>query len=329
VCTEEKVSLVESRGLLDLLGNAFRLTMCGLRNAAGATGSASSTETDTAGTDASATTPAVELTAEELAFFDEYAQRAQAVLDRFEGTPLTGEMYWDAAVQAYLDNGRDFSRVVPVDLALAQGQLETRFGTDDSGRPNFANNIYNVGEFDAGTTEQGAAIDSPQEGLEAYFALMASDYLADHSAEELLENFVNTDGNRYASNPDYEQTLADQISVYEDRHGAPTQPPPPAEVESTMSTDPFADWIEEMLQLAPGRQTTPTLPESGPQTSPAPRARPRLHPPGAPPPIGAPSRNTPYRKPSPRANAAWNPRNLEASSSGSDEVRHQGIHGQR
>lgn len=109
---------------------------------------------------------------------------------------------------------------VPVEFILAQGRLESNFGT--KGRGARTKNIYNVGNVTAGDT---MAKDSTEQkkvsrdmgdwvnGLESYADLMVRRYRpSDGDWNKLLEEFVNNDGNRYASDPNYEKTLSSIIS---------------------------------------------------------------------------------------------------------------------
>jgi hypothetical protein len=138
--------------------------------------------------------------------WNEYAQQAQVYLNRpaFKGTPVTGEMLAEAARNTHAQYGR----TVPLELALAQGQLETRFGTDSSGRKNYRNNIYNVGEYDNKTVYRPK---NAREGIARYFDLLAKDYLSARTPDVLLEGFYNVNGDRYASKPTYEKELREQI----------------------------------------------------------------------------------------------------------------------
>lgn len=118
----------------------------------------------------------------------------------FAGTPLTADMLTNAAQRTYLNTGN----YVPYDLALAQAQFESSMGRE--GR-NPKTNPFNVGEFDKGTKQR---FRSTQEGVDAYFNLMANDYLKISTRDDLLKNFVNYRGSRYASNPQYEKNLGRQ-----------------------------------------------------------------------------------------------------------------------
>jgi hypothetical protein len=160
--------------------------------------------------------------------FSDYAKKAQQYLDRdvFAGTPITGEMLANAARETYAKTGK----IVPLNLALAQAQFESAMG--QKGR-NPLTNPYNVGEFDEGTKQR---FKTTQEGVKAYYDLMANDYLKDKSPEDLLKNFVNKDGNRYASNKKYEKGLAEQIA-YIDRFVGQEAPKKDNNVKTLSSFD--------------------------------------------------------------------------------------------
>ena len=110
---------------------------------------------------------------------------------------------------------------VPVEFILAQGRLESQFGT--KGRGARTKNIYNVGNYTSGDTmrkdsaEQKAVSREMTDwvgGLEAYARLLQEDYMPeDGNWNRLVDNkFVNKDGNRYATDEKYESKLKDIIS---------------------------------------------------------------------------------------------------------------------
>lgn len=148
--------------------------------------------------------------------FQDYGKKAQQYLDRdvFLGTPITGEMLAKAARDTYAKTGK----IIPLNLALAQAQFESAMGM--KGR-NPLTNPYNVGEFDEGTKQR---FNSTQEGISAYYDLMAKDYLNNKTADDLLKNFVNKRGSRYASNKEYEKGLKKQME-YIDRYLGDTKKP--------------------------------------------------------------------------------------------------------
>lgn len=131
-----------------------------------------------------------------------YKSNTQRYLDRpaFKGTPLKGDILAEAAKEVYDETGV----YVPPELALAQAQFESSMGR--KGRSP-ETNPWNVLEFDEGTK---GTFKDVKEGTKAYFRLMAKDYLNGKTTEDLLNNFVNYRGDRYASNPHYEKNLRTQ-----------------------------------------------------------------------------------------------------------------------
>jgi hypothetical protein len=90
-------------------------------------------------------------------------------------------------------------------LLLAQLQVESHFGTTD--RAKRTNSMFSVGAYDDGRDivkykDQDASI-------VPYIKLINKNYLLDgkKDVDDLLSNFVNGAGKRYASNPNYENDL--------------------------------------------------------------------------------------------------------------------------
>ena len=120
---------------------------------------------------------------------------------------LTGDMFVNAAKRIFIKY-KHLSYVVPAELALIQGRLESGLGT--KGASSYTNPM-NVGETDKGAKSWVKKMTSPVEGIFFYMDLMAHDYLSAKTADQLLEKqgetFVNEDGSRYASAPRYEMEL--------------------------------------------------------------------------------------------------------------------------
>lgn len=133
-------------------------------------------------------------------FFQTYAREADLYLQRFPGTPLNGQMLANSARRSY----EKYNVIVPLELALAQAQIETGMGR--KGR-NPETNPFNVAEYDTKTAKRFARI---EDGVQAYYDLIARDYLTGKSLESLFSNFVNVNGRRYASSPTYEKTIHQQ-----------------------------------------------------------------------------------------------------------------------
>jgi len=152
--------------------------------------------------------------------FREYRERADLYLNRklFEGTPLSGEMLSYVAREVYDSTGI----LVPLELALAQGQIESgmgRYGRSPK------NNPYNVGEFDTKTVKW---FDRTVDGVKAYYYLLSNTYLQCRTIDELLYDFKNCSGNNYATKEGYSYSIYKQynyIKLWIDNNIGNTQQP--------------------------------------------------------------------------------------------------------
>ncbi len=87
---------------------------------------------------------------------------------------------------------------------LTIGQVETSLGTDPKAyRCKLNKTVFSVGEFDDGTSLYTNK--TYEEGLDRFCRLIANYYLVNKTELELLGNFRNVYGQRYASAPAYEQ----------------------------------------------------------------------------------------------------------------------------
>lgn len=103
---------------------------------------------------------------------------------------------------------------VDVAFVLAQGQIESHFATRGTARR--TNSIFNVGAYDGHSANRqcrnGFGFEDPNDSIEPYLMLLTSDYLVNgKTINDLMKNYVNKLGMRYASNPKYESQLR---SVY-------------------------------------------------------------------------------------------------------------------
>ena len=99
---------------------------------------------------------------------------------------------------------------VDIRLALVQGHVESHFGT--KGTAARTNSVFNVGAFDGYSAEKqmknGYGYKHPDYSVEPWLKLITTRYLTDDKTEEdLLENFVDSNGHRYASSTTYESML--------------------------------------------------------------------------------------------------------------------------
>ena len=130
-----------------------------------------------------------------------------------------------AAPTAILDplNLIDLCSKYNVDLVfvLAQGHVESHFGTRGTAR--CTNSVFNVGAFDGHSARRqiknGYGYKHPDHSVEPYLKLLTNNYLNDKTEFDLLESFVNAEGQRYASNPKYEKLMQEKYTQVEKHIG--------------------------------------------------------------------------------------------------------------
>lgn len=90
-------------------------------------------------------------------------------------------------------------------LLLAQAHLESCFGMTNRARR--TNSVWSVGSYDNG--KNVCTYPNQNSSILPYINLMKNNYLADKTIDELLTpgNFVNTKGQRYASDKNYENKV--------------------------------------------------------------------------------------------------------------------------
>ena len=90
-------------------------------------------------------------------------------------------------------------------LLLAQLQIESHFGTTK--RAQDTNSMFSVGAYDDG--RDIVKYKDQDSSIVPYIKLIQKDYLLNNrkDVEDLLRNYVNYDGKRYASNRNYEKDL--------------------------------------------------------------------------------------------------------------------------
>lgn len=143
---------------------------------------------------------------------DEGYSKYSAICDKFIKTrqpnllEINGDMMAGSAKRAF----EKYHKYVPPELALAQLATEGGIGNSNpDSRPIKTKNPFNVGNTDDGSNIDMGAV---QEGINAYYNLIARNYLGKgKSAKDLVQDFVNHDGNHYATAGTYEK-LVNQIA---------------------------------------------------------------------------------------------------------------------
>ena len=117
--------------------------------------------------------------------------------ERLKNLDVTAEDFVKVAYEEDID----------LPLLLAAAWVETKMGTEGVCVARKTNSMYSVGAWDDGTTRK--YYDSKLQSMYHYAKIIKNDYLRGRDVDTLLQdgNFVNKNGHRYASNPNYERML--------------------------------------------------------------------------------------------------------------------------
>lgn len=106
---------------------------------------------------------------------------------------------------------------IPISFTLAQGEIESHFGT--TGLAYRTNSVWNVGAFDGyNINDIQHKFNNPNDSVLPYLELLVNNYLPSKTVEDLLESFVDINGNRYASDKHYEAKLSDKYKYITDNY---------------------------------------------------------------------------------------------------------------
>ena len=98
-------------------------------------------------------------------------------------------------------------------FVLSQGQIESHFGT--RGIAAKTNSVFNVNSFDGLSASQilasGKGYSHVNASVEPYVRNLKNNYLVNKTENDLLKNFVNKYGYRYASDRNYEKNLSRMV----------------------------------------------------------------------------------------------------------------------
>lgn len=99
---------------------------------------------------------------------------------------------------------------VDICFVLAQAQLESHFGT--TGVAKKTNSVWNVKAYDGRSAnnmiKHGDGFEDPNHSIEPYLILLRNKYLVNKTEFDLMKNFTNKYGYRYATCPNYENKLS-------------------------------------------------------------------------------------------------------------------------
>lgn len=103
---------------------------------------------------------------------------------------------------------------VDIAFVLAQGQIESHFGTTGTARK--TNSVFNVGAYNGYSASKqranGFGFSHPNESVEPFLILLTTNYLVNgKTINDLMMSYINYLGMRYASDTRYEYMLR---SVY-------------------------------------------------------------------------------------------------------------------
>jgi len=99
---------------------------------------------------------------------------------------------------------------IDITFVLAQALIESHFGT--TGMAVKTNSVFNVGTWDSKKVLR--RYKTQNESIEDYVILIKNDYLSKRTMAQLLRDggYKNKNGHRYASAPNYEQSLRSTIA---------------------------------------------------------------------------------------------------------------------
>ena len=100
---------------------------------------------------------------------------------------------------------------IPISFTLAQGEVESHFGT--RGLAFRTNSVWNVGAYDSHIYSDiiRYKYTNPNNSINDYLSILDKNYLQGKTIEDLLESYVDTNGNRYASDKHYEVKLKQKV----------------------------------------------------------------------------------------------------------------------
>lgn len=99
---------------------------------------------------------------------------------------------------------------IDIKFVLAQGHMESHFGT--KGTAYQTHSIFNIGAYDGMSSDKiinrGFKYKNPNHSIKPYIKTLKDNYLVNgKTTKDLLKNYVNKNGKRYATDKHYEDNL--------------------------------------------------------------------------------------------------------------------------
>jgi hypothetical protein len=99
---------------------------------------------------------------------------------------------------------------IDIKFVLAQGHIESHFGT--KGTAHQTHSIFNIGAYDGMSSNKmiskGFRYKNPNHSIKPYIKTLKDNYLVNgKTTKDLLKNYVNKNGKRYATDKHYENNL--------------------------------------------------------------------------------------------------------------------------
>lgn len=133
-----------------------------------------------------------------------YYYSSEKILKLYPKSRINPSHLYDNAKLIY----EKYDIVVPYKLAIAQALLETGLGSTGVGKSK--NNPFSIN-----SSKGYVYYNNIEDGIRAYYFLIAKRYLRCKNLDELLRNFTNCNNLRYAETKQYEAGLIKQIKRWD------------------------------------------------------------------------------------------------------------------
>ncbi len=131
-----------------------------------------------------------------------YYYNSKKILEKYPKSRIKAEDLFESAKKIYDEKGI----IVPYKLAISQAIIETSLGNSGVGKTR--NNPFSLN-----SKEGYRKYELIENGVLDYYYFISNKYLNCKTAEQLLGNFINCGGKRYASDRNYERKLKKQYKL--------------------------------------------------------------------------------------------------------------------